>query len=240
MPEFNPDIYFRKYRKLRIYLLILLPFLIIFTLYLWYKYDEINFLIGIFLILALNDIGIIIGLFTKKFYNWIFIFLFLILLGFVSKINQLPFSEALYCYGFGGLATVSFYLSIIFLKRFNHVPFLKYLGFSTSIVLLMFNVGLLFKISHWNGAGFLLNVGIIAFIPFLFAMIFTLPSSKYVNWGKNERAAFFRALIIPMAFFFILSSLMFIFPEIWSSIMNPHVTPWSMVPIELFEKAGLH
>jgi len=147
---------------------------------------------------------------------------------------------AFFTIGFTGLGCVSIYSSAIFLGRFKHVPFLKYVGFSSSIILSIVAVGLLWKNQHWALAGVFLNTGLLLFIPLLFAFIFTLPGSNYINWEKPERVVFFRAVIIPMIFLYTLCVLMFVFPDLWTSLTRLPLTPFRMEGINLLNMPGLH
>jgi hypothetical protein len=239
MADFNPDIYFKKFRKLKRVLLILLPFLILLHFYCSEVYwEDARSAIGI--ILALTDIGIIIGLLTRKYYNWIFFFLFLVIISIVFKAYRLPFGTDFGSFGFGGLASISFFSLFSYLRRYQYAPFLKYIGFSSSIVLYLICIGWTFKLNHWPTAQLLLNIGIFAFIPFLFAFIFTLPGSNYINWEQKEKVVFYRAIIVPMLFVFCLCTLILVFPGIWQSLTTTPSTPWGMEPFGLLQKAGLH
>jgi hypothetical protein len=89
-------------------------------------------------------------------------------------------------------------------------------------------------------ANVILNTGLVLFIPFLFAFVFTLPSSDYINWNKSERIIFFRAIIIPMAFVYIMVVIMFVFPRIYTSITRLPLIPFDIVKIDLLNKPGLY
>ena len=231
MAAYNSNNSFRKYRRLKIILLLLLPLFIVPGTILFTEDDPIGI---IFLVLIFTDIGIVIGLLTKRYYNWIIVFLFLIIVAIFFKFNRWPFYPEILSFGYGGLGFVSLFSSIRFLKSYSKLLFLRYVGFSASIVLFLITMGLWFKTLHWVFAGILLTVGMVAFIPFLFAFIFTLPWSNYINWEKAERVIFFRAIIIPMIFIFLICSVMFVFPDAWSSMINAPVVPWRMFPNEVF------
>ena len=138
------------------------------------------------------------------------------------------------------MGSVSLFTSIIYLKRYPNIPFLKYFGFFSSIVLFIVSIGLLWKTQHWPFAGVLLNVGLITFITFLFAFAFILPNANFINWNKFERIVFFRAIIIPMVFVYVICVMMFVFPEFWTILTRSTLLPFGMEPIELLDKAGLH
>lgn len=227
MTTYNSNISFRKYRRLKIILLLILPLFIVPASLLFTVDDPKGI---IFLVLIFTDIGIVIGLLTKRHYNWIIVFLILIIIAIFFKFNRWPFSSQIMSFGYGGLGFVSLFSSTRFLRSYHNFPFLRYVGFSASIVLFLVTMGLWFKTLHWIFAGILLNVGMVTFIPFLFAFIFTLPWSNYINWEKAERVIFFRAIIIPMIFIFLICTVMFVFPDAWSSMINAPIVPWRMFP----------
>jgi hypothetical protein len=184
-------------------------------------------------------VGCIITLLTKYYFNWNIAFISLILIAIVFRIMRWPLTGLLFTVGFTGLAITSLYSAYIFLKRYRTVPFLRYMGFTTSIILSVVTIGLLWKTVHWPYAGIVLNVALVLFIPFLFAFIFMLPGSNYVKWENSERVVFFRALIIPMAFLYILCVLMFVLPDLWTSLTRLPLIPFHMHNIELLNKPGL-
>jgi ABC-type sugar transport system permease subunit len=163
-----------------------------------------------------------------------------IVIAIVFRSQRWPLTRTLFGIGFTGLSYVSLYSSIIFLIKFNHQKFLKYIGFSSSIILSGVAIGLLWKNMHWPGSNILLTVGLVTFIPFLFAFLFTLPGSDYINWQKSDRTVFFRAVVVPMIFVYTLCVLMFVIPDLWQSLTRLPLTPFGMEPVELLDKAGLH
>jgi len=241
MVSFNQDGNKKRFRKLKIILLILPPLLIVPAVILLDSSNDIMFGIGmILLFLLFIDIGIVIGLLTKKYYNWIIAFLVLIVIAVFFKHNRWPFASVFFTFGFGGLGFVSLFSSFTFLKRYRHIPFIRFIGFSSSLVLFVLSMGLLWKNMHWPLAGTFINVGLITFIPFLFAFVFTIPNANFMNWNKLERIVFFRAIIIPMIFVYGICVMMFVFPEFWTSLLHTALWPFGMEPIELLDKAGLH
>jgi hypothetical protein len=191
------------------------------------------------LFLTFVDIVIIIWLSTQ-YYNMGITFIGMIVLAIFFRRMRWPVTGFLFTFGFTGLSCLSFYFSVIFLKKYNHNPFLKYIGFSSSMILSIAAVGLLWKNMHWPLAGLVLNTGLGLYIPFLFAFVFTLPGSNYINWDKSERIVFFRAIIIPMAFVYILVVLMFVFPDIYTSMTRTPLLPFDMVKLDLLNKPGLY
>jgi hypothetical protein len=228
-----------RHNNLRKVLLLLLPFLIIISVILIaLKNSFLDELGAVLLFCAFLDAAVV-ALLLKKYYNWSLVFLLVVIIAIIFRSQRWPLTGLFFGIGFTGLGCVSFYSSAIFLKKYNHIPFLKYIGFSSSIILSIVSMGLLWKNMHWPLAGIVLNSGLVIFIPFLFAFIFTLPGSNYINWDKSERIVFSRAVIIPMIFLYILCVLMFVFPDLWTSLTRLPLTPFRMTNIVLLNKPGL-
>jgi hypothetical protein len=232
------DIYSPLNKKVRKILLILAA--ILFTISLaCIILGRFGDIVPLSLLLVLLCVCTVIGL-TKKYYNWNLTFLLFIVIAIIFRSQRWHGAQYFYEVGFTGLSCLSFCSSIIFLLKFDHQRFLKYIGFTFSIILSEVAIGLLFKNEHWPGAGLLLTVGLVAFIPFLFAFLFTLPGSNYINWQKSDRTVFFRAVIIPMIFVYTLCVLMFVIPDLWQSLTRLPLTPFYMEQVEFFDKVGLH
>lgn len=237
MTEISSDDFFIKHRRTRMILLILLPFLIIPCFFLVENGNLLLASIGVILIfLVFIDIGIAIGILTKNHYNWIIAFLVLIIIGFVFRRYRFWLTGTFLTFGFGCLGTVSLFSSRNFLKRYRHDPFLRYIGFASSIVLFTVSLGLLWRNMHWPFTNLFINIGLITFIPFLVAFIFTLPNANFLNWSKNERVVFYRAIIIPMIFVYILCVMIVVFPELWTSLTRLPLLPFGMDPSEIILK----
>jgi hypothetical protein len=226
----------KKFRKI---LLIIAAVLAIITIILFIIPIGIPGPIFGFLILFICIDVFTLVWFTKKYYNWGLAFLFLIVAAIFFKNMRWPLTGILFATGFTGLSIVSLYYASKFLSNYKHIPFLRYIGFSSSIILSIVAIGLLWKNMHWPLAGMVLNTGLGLFIPFLFAFVFTLPGSNYINWNSTDRAVFFRAIIIPMAFVYTLCVLMFVLPELWTAITRKPMTPFYMWDFELLNKPGI-
>ncbi len=237
MADIQKDIL--RHNNLRRALILLLPFLIIIgVILITLKNSLLKDSGGVLLICSFLDAAIV-ALLIRKYYNWSLLFLLVIIIAIIFRSQRWPLTGIFFGMGFTGLGCVSLFSSAIFFKKYNHIPFLKYIGFSSSIILSIVSLGLLWKNMHWPLAGIVLNSGLVVFIPFLFAFIFTLPGSNYINWDKSERIVFSRAVIIPMIFLYILCVLMFVFPDLWTSLTRLPLTPFRMTDIVLLNKPGL-
>lgn len=193
----------------------------------------------ILLSLLLFDIFSIVWFSTLN-YNMGIAFLVTIIAAIIFRRMRWPFTAPLFAIGFTGLACFSFLYAEKFLTKFNHHKFLKYIGFASSIILSIVSMGLLWNNVHWPFADLILNTGLVLFIPFLFAFIFSLPSSDYLSWNQEERRLFFRVIIIPMSFVYILALLMIVFPEIYRAMTRVPLTPFNLNEVELLIKPGLY
>ena len=240
MANTETDITKSPRRKKTITILILIAVLLLLVTVILFVIPPIiqDFVFVILLLLTFLDIITIIWLSTQS-YNMGITFLLMIVAAIFFRRMRWPVTGMLFSIGFTGLACFSFILARTFLKRFDHNTFLKYIGFSSCIILSIVSMGLLWRNMRWPLAGVILNTGLVLFIPFLFAFVFTLPSSDYINWNKSERKIFFRAIIIPMAFVYALVVLMLVFPDVYTSITRTPLLPFNMKEVILFNMSGI-
>lgn len=240
MTDHKTDVAKSPGRKKTIKILILIAVALLMVTVILFVIPPIipDFVFAVLLLLTFLDI-ITIVLFSTQSYNMGITFLLMIIAAIFFRRMRWPITGMLFSIGFTGLACFSFILARAFLKKFNHNTFLKYIGFSSCIILSIVSMGLLWKNMHWPLADIVLNTGLVLFIPFLFAFVFTLPSSDFINWNKSERKIFFRAIIIPMTFVYVLVVLMFVFPEVYTAMTRLPLLPFNMEEVELFNKPGL-
>jgi hypothetical protein len=238
MEDSKSDVSVSRNKKLKNVMRILLPLLLIAFPIFYILHGKLTTVLAFltwFLIIITTVISVIL---SRKYYNWIFIFLLIIITAFYFRSYRIPPWHLLLVVGFSGLACVSFYSSFFFLRDFNHNIFLKYIGFTSGIILTAIFLGLLWKMMHWVMAGIFQAVGMILFFPYLFAFVLLLPGSNYVSWSKPDRTIFFRVIIIPMIFIYALCVIMYALPGIWASFRTP-ITPFGMFPLELLDKPGI-
>lgn len=236
-PETN-TIYSPGILKLRKILLILaacLIFIFVGGIYAPIRIHSLIFFVVFLLILI--DVIVYFSL-SKKYYDWTLFFLFIIVIAIFLKRLRL-FWGPFITIGFAGLAAISLLSAVIFLRKYKHNLFLRYIGFSSSLILTLLALGQLWKNMHWPLAGFILNFGLILFIPFLLAFVITLPGSNYLNWNLADRDIFFKAIIIPMIYVYILCALVIVFPEIWTDLTRLYRIPFNMSDFELISRPGL-
>jgi len=225
-------------QKLKKILLILIPVLFVVSviMFLLRKFITIGPALLAWLFFLIGTIISVV--LSRKFYNWIFIFLVLIFTAIFLRTYRIPPWHLLVVIGFSGIAFISFYSAFYFLKKFDHNKFLRYIGFSSGIILTFIFMGQMWKMMHWPVAGFIQTVGVILFTPYLFAFMLLLPGSGYVNWSKPDRVVFFRVIIIPMIFIWFLIIIMYVLPGIWQLLRSP-IAPFGMFNVELLNKPGI-
>ncbi len=165
---------------------------------------ELSFKIGSFLLLF-SIIAIVINI---KFYNSILFLVTLLLLAMFFKFMHWPGAGPLFTMTLGLLSIFSVIALFKYFKNKN--PFLKWIGFSANIILPIINLTLLFKIMHWPRFDTIEYIGTFLFVILILAMVFTLPNSKYLEWTKVDKKMFYRSIIIPMTFIFIITSMSFL------------------------------
>ncbi len=227
-------------KKSKIIFLVLLP-VSIALLFLHIKLfpDNIPFIPGLLLIV---DISILLTVFYKKYYN-VFIFLIpLIIISLVLRRYRMPGWPIVM--GFSSMVSAFCFiiLAIKSLFQFKDNRFLKWFGFFICIVLFAYFTGFVFKMLHFPGGTLLLFIGTTLFAFSVIMLMFTLPRANYIKWNIIERKYFYRIIIIPLIYLFILASVINAFPDIWWKIRSHNYATsnyWYMQNYELEERDGL-
>ncbi|MCK4665050.1 MAG: hypothetical protein KAT68_19435 [Bacteroidales bacterium] len=193
-------------------------------------------------VLLIVDLSILLVVYNKKYYN-VFIFLIpLIIISLILKRFRMPGWPVIITLSSLVSASCFFILAIKSLFQFKDTRFLKWFGFVVSIVLFIDFTGFGFKMMHWPGAGYLIIIGTTLFIISIIVLVFTLPSANYIKWNRFDRKYFYRVIIIPLIFLFVLSAIINAFPETWQKIMSVEYSTteyWYMQDYELEKKEGL-
>lgn len=195
-------------------------------------------LFGSVLLLICIDF-VLIALRYKRFYNWSLVFLSFIIIAVFFKRMKWPIANILTLIGYTGLAIFSVFSARIFLEKYKNNGFLRYIGFASSIIMSVVTMGILFKSMHWPLSNTVLYTGLVLFIPFLFAFVFTLPGSNYISWNSFERAVFFRVIVIPMIFIYGLCVMILVLPDLWKLLTRTQLLPFWMFDFNLLDKPGL-
>ncbi|MFO7827330.1 MAG: hypothetical protein R6V23_01805 [Bacteroidales bacterium] len=200
-----------------------------------------NEIIGISLaMITLLNISVLMFLFNKKFYNNFGYLILIALVGMFFKLNHWP--------GAGIILTISLLLSAIgfwfnsmmSLTILKNNKFLRFFGFAINLILALSFLGALFKIQHWAGAGYMAFYGTILFLLSILSLVFTLPNSNYIEWTAFHKKYFFRSIIIPMSFMFLVTLQVLFLPNFWGFLYFGTDFLWGMEEIELLDKIGLN
>ena len=115
--------------------------------------------------------------------------------------------------------------------------FLNFFNRMIVCALILSILGTLFKNMHWPGAGVILYLSIPLFIISVLSIVFLLPSSNFVEWTKEHKKIFYRAILIPLIYIGILNSLNLVYPQTFKWVFYGNVPDLNYDPQELvFQK----
>jgi hypothetical protein len=230
-----------KNRKIKLFLWILFGVITVTSFLYLVTIGESN----LFLLLILaGGVGlIIVSYLTTKFYTWSIVSFFIVFVGLFFKRQHYPLAGTLITLGTFFLILVSLFNSVKFLITFRKNQFLKWIGCISGVIITLFMTGLVFRFQHWGGIirEYSAYAGSLLFVVTVFAIVFTLPNSNYVAWSPVERKVFSRSVLVPMIFVFGLITLIFVFPDVFSSIFprGSLPLPWNSYDIELYSLPGI-
>lgn len=200
-----------------------------------------SILLALTFIFVLGSLTSLLFIFNKKFYNNVIYLIVFVIIGFIFKRNHWPGAGIILVTCFGTAATGFWFIAMMSLSTFKHNRFLRLFGFFMNIILSFSFIGGMLKVQHWPGGGFFVSSGSLLFLIALLSLVFTLPNSNYIEWSSFAKKFFYRAVLVPMVFIFITSTLTFVFPETWNSLFTGFIggEPWHMDGIEYLRKEGL-
>jgi len=227
---------------LKIYLWILLPILLFLTI-LFAEIENMLWAFIISLVVAFVDTSLIY-FFSKRFYNWPMIFLFVFAVGILFKRNHWPLGGAILTASTYFIVIISIVNTIRFQSRFSHNQFLRWFGSLSCFVAALFLSGFLFRIQHWPReiGDFMGYSGSLLFLISILALVFLLPNSNYVSWSGYDRKIFYRVIILPMVFLFVFMSIVYVFEDAFRMMLNVDYSsiPWQRGgAIKLFDLEGI-
>jgi len=231
----------RAIKRLKIYLWILLPILLFLTI----LFAEIENMLWAFIIslFVLIVDACLIYFFSKRFYNWPLIFLFVFTIGIIFKRNHWPLTGFILTISTFFIVISSIVNSIRFQFTFSHNQFLRWFGSLTCFVAALFLSGFLIRIQHWPRelGDFLGYSGSLLFLISILALVFLLPYSNYVNWSGFDRKIFYRMIILPMVFLFVFMTIVYVFEDAFRMMLEADYssTPWQRGNIKLFDLEGI-
>jgi hypothetical protein len=140
---------------------------------------------------------------------------------------------------------VSFMFGIRCLYLAEKNSYFKYLSYFGSLFVSISFTGLLFKLMHWPTAGILLYFTSFSVVIGTIIVLFTLPSSGYIDWQSLHKKVL-RRILIPWSLIFALFIINFLFPglsnAIWSRSQNQkaETTHFEMIDYNIEQKNGLN
>ena len=191
-------------------------------------------------LLILGFTLILINIFLSfKYYNLIIAFVLIELLGLSFKFLHFPGADLLMLVGTLLLIIAFSKAFIVFLKKNDLPTYINRLGAASSLIAATTFLALAFSLNRYPGAQFLSYVSVSSLIIIILALVFTLPNSGFVDWSKKARTIFFRALMIPLAFLFIITATIRLYPKVFHTNTSGDHLKFMMKTVELYNKEGL-
>lgn len=205
-------------RKAALISLILLPVLTFLTtvIYANYNFPPVFVILILFLTFLLSVIYI--SVFSKDVaLTWTVAFILFLITGIIFKRYHLNGASVLITGGCAtlGIGVLMFGIRCLFIVEKS--PYLRNIAFLGSILSAVGFIGLLFKIQHWAGGGYLLNIANISMILGTIIVLLTLPSSGYIDWQPQYKKIF-RKILLPWILIFVLFIVRFMFPDVHNMI----------------------
>jgi uncharacterized membrane protein len=179
--------------------------------------------------------------FFLKFYNSLLAFMSIIVLGLVFNFFHLPGS---YVILFGAILS-SITLLNVFVKFSieNDLPkYINRFGAVASLIIAINLIAFAFRVVNYRLADYLDYTSVSLLILIILALVFTLPSSGFVDWTKQSKKVFYRGLMIPIAFLFIIMASIKLYPNVLKmdiSTLSDNNNHFSMSKVVLKKKDGL-
>lgn len=187
----------------------------------------------------LTSIIMLLFVLNRRFYNsFIIIFLF-VSIGFAFKIMHWPGAGPLLVLGFGfsivGFIVMAFQSAL----KIKQNPFISRFGVIINIILIFTMIGIMFIAQHYPFGKIFLSTGAILFIISIISLFFTLPHSDYLEWTPFHKKFFYRGIVVPMLFAFVLLTLSFVFTDAWLYLIGDSANTFGMGEVALMSKEGL-
>ncbi len=227
----------RMVKKLWLILLILILVIIPVGIF------DIFPLIALPTILMLLLLGALLFLTDKRQTTKMFVFILLLITGFVFKKFRLPGANPIIVLLLGILASGSFLIGIKTLLTLKGNLYLRILGTVCFLLITISSLGIMCKYMHWPGGNLFRHMSTIPIIVATMFIMITLPNSGFINWKKEQRQILTRKILIPWIFLLIFMALKLLLPiPVQKMIFEKDVTtlePFRMFPYEIEMKEGL-
>ena len=194
-------------------------------------------------ILMLLLLGALLFLTDKRQTTKMFVFILLLITGFVFKKFSLPLAGSLIVLFLGILASGSLLLGIKTLLTLKGNLYLRILGTVCFLLITINSLCIMFKYQHWPGGSFLGHMSLIPMIVTTMFIMITLPNSGFINWKKEQRQILTRKILIPWAFLLLFMALRLLLPmPVQKKIFEKDLTtlePFNMFPYKIEMKDGM-
>lgn len=164
--------------------------------------------------------GLYIVWLAKKADLTILISILVSFLGISFKSLHWPGAGPLLTIGFTVPSTFFFFIIFQKIKEFDKRTnrFLNFFKNLICFTLITSFLGFTFKLMHWPGGNMLKTISLPMFLLSIFSLIFLLPGSNFIEWSKDLKRMFFRALLIPLLYMTIITTMANVFPVTFQGI----------------------
>lgn len=187
---------------------------------------------GLGFVMSISLVIFFSSIYINKFYNFLFIGIGFLILGLFIRRFHIPGVGPLLVLSSFYIVVCSISIAIYVFRITKDNPFIKWYSLTINSILALQFIGFVFTIMHWSGI--IYKIGTLFFIVAVFSLIFTLPFSNYIDWSDFHKKIFYRTMLIPLGFVFILTTIYFVFPDFYQSLFynkTPSVA-WDVI----FEK----
>jgi hypothetical protein len=230
----------RRIKLFKIILWVLFPFFLLIPLFNAIFTDELGGtgilsviigIIGLFIIITISD----------NYYKWPLVLFTIFFIGLLFKSQHWPGAGPLLTMSTLVLSLVSIVIILRFLFKSHQNQFIRWFGILTGLVTTSFMCGWVIMILRWSHkVGTILGyIGSLTFLISILAMVFTLPNSNYIGWSAQERKIFFRVIMIPMLFLFVIITLNMVFLDAFLTLLGFYDVRWYFNGIELINLEGI-
>jgi len=201
----------------------LIPILIIVIVFLFAGFLRSNLLtisvitlIYVFLILSLY---LIVA--YRKVDLVIIILMGISVIGVVFRNYQIPGAGALFTLCWTVPAVLFMFILYMRINEYDTRTnkFLNFFKNFVSLTLTISFLGITLKMHHWPGGDVFNFIAQPASILAILFLVFLLPASNFIEWTKEHKRLFYRALLIPLLYLSVLNSLGYVFPETFRELI---------------------
>lgn len=199
-----------------------------------------------FLISGVIIISLFFVVITRKVELIIFYFLIISLFGIIFKYFHWPGASVMITSGFIIPGILFFFIIYQNISEYDARTnrFLNFFKNFICLTLIVSFLGLNFKMMHWPGGNLLKTISLPMFLLSIVSLVFLLPGSNFIEWSKELKRMFYRALLIPLFYMTIITAMANVFPDTFKNIFFSesknitngfHLNPYEIPLIEGME-----